>query len=103
MVVVVPGAILESSRRARGLNAPDQSLSSHEAERVVHGLQRNGSNLRPYGIGHGVGRDMRLTRDSPQNRESLGRHLDAAITEEIGRIDGHSGEIKSNIGVIQIF
>ena len=38
-----------------------------------------------------VGRDVGLTRDRPQDRQSLGRDLNAALTKEISRVGGHAG------------
>jgi len=79
MVVIVADAIFEASRRSRGLNAPDEPLGDQQGERVVHRLQRDRTDLGPYDFGHGVGRDVRLTRNRPQNRQPLSRHLDAAL------------------------
>ena len=89
MVVVVADAILEARRRPGGLNAPDQALGDQQAQGVVHRLQRDGADLGPDDLGHGVGRDVRLTRDRPQDRQSLGRDLDAAFTKESCRIGRH--------------
>ena len=36
-----------------------------------------------------VGRDVGLTRDRPQDRQSLGRDLNAALTKEVSRVGGH--------------
>ena len=90
MVVVVADAILEARRRSGGLNAPDEALGDQDAERVVHRLQRDGADLGPDGLGHGVGRDVGLTGDRPQHRQSLGRDLNAVLTKKVSRIGGHT-------------
>ena len=90
MMVVVSDAGLEASRRAGRLNAPDDAFTDQDAERVVHRLERDGPNLGPDGLGHGVGGDVGLTRDCPQDRQSLGRHLDTALPKEISRRSGHA-------------
>ena len=92
MVVVVADAIFEASRRSGGLNAPDQAFGDQHAEGVVHRLQRDGADLGPDDLGHAVGRDVRLTRDRPQHRQSLGRDLNAAFTKKRRRVD-HYGSI----------
>jgi hypothetical protein len=67
MMVVVAHPILEASRRAGGLNAPDQPLCDQDAERVVHRLERDGADLGPHGLAYGIGCDVGLTRDGPQD------------------------------------
>ena len=93
MVVVVADPILEASRRSGGLNAPDEALGDQDAEGVVHRLERDGADLGPDGLGHAVGRDVGLTRDRPQDRQSLGGDLNAALTKEIGRVGGHAHRV----------
>jgi len=90
MVVVVADALLETSRRAGGLNAPDKVLGDQDAEGVVHRLERDGTDLGPDGLGHGVGRDVGLARDRPQDSQSLGRHLDTALPKEVSRVSCHA-------------
>jgi hypothetical protein len=90
MVVVVADPILESGRRSGGLNAPDQALGDQNAEGVVHRLERDGTDLGPDDLGHGVGRDVGLTRYRLQDSQSLGRHLDTALPKEVGRGRGHA-------------
>ena len=67
MMVVVAHPILEASRRAGRLNAPDQPLGDQDAQRVIHRLERDGADLGPHGLAYCVGRDVGLTRDGPQN------------------------------------
>ena len=86
MVMVVADAILEASRRSGGLNAPDEAFGDQEAESVVHRLERDGADLGPDDLGHAVGGDVRLPRDRPQDRQSLGRDLNPVLTKEVGRI-----------------
>jgi DNA-binding PadR family transcriptional regulator len=89
MVVVVPYPILEASRRPGRLHAPDQAFGHQQAEGVVHRLKRDGADLDPHRLGHGVGRDVRLTRNHSENSQSLRRDLNAALPKEIGRIGCH--------------
>jgi hypothetical protein len=81
MVVVVADPILEASRRSGGLNAPDETLGDQDGERVVHRLQRDSTNLGPDGLGHGVSRDVGLTRHRVQDSQSLGRHLNTVLSK----------------------
>jgi hypothetical protein len=99
MVVVVADPILEASRRAGGLNAPDEAFGHQEAEGVVHRLERDGTDLGPDDLGHAIGRDVRLTRDRPQDGQSLGRDLNAAFskTKEMGRVRAHVHTIDQNL------
>jgi hypothetical protein len=89
MMVVIADAIFETSWRTGGLNAPKQAPGNQHAQRVVHGLERNGADLRPDNVGHAVGRNVRLCGDRPKDRQSLGRDLYAAITKEVCPVDIH--------------
>jgi hypothetical protein len=75
MVVVVPDAGLEASRRAGRLNAPDDAFTDQDAECVVHRLERDRPDLRPHSLGYAIRGDMRLTRHHPQHSQPLGRYL----------------------------
>jgi len=83
MVVVVAYPILEASSRPGGLNAADQAFGNQNAERVVHRLKRNGADLGSDDVRHDVGRDVGLTGDRPQDSQSLGRDLNAALAQEV--------------------
>jgi hypothetical protein len=89
MVMVVADAILEAGWRSRGLNTPDQTFGDENAQGVVDGLERDCTNLRPDGLRHGVGRDVRLPRYRPEDSQSLGSNLDAALPKKISRIRSH--------------
>ena len=65
MVMVVADPILETSRCAGGLNAPEEAFGDQDAERVVHGLERDGTDPGPDDLGHAVGRDVGLTCHRP--------------------------------------
>jgi hypothetical protein len=93
MVVVVADPILEASRRPGGLNAADEAFGDEDAEGVVHRLERDGADLGPDNLGHAVGRDVGLTRDRPQDSQSLGRNLDTALPKEVGRVSVHTDTI----------
>jgi hypothetical protein len=73
------------------LNATDKAPRDQDGESVVHRLKRNGADLVPGGLGHGVGRDVRSTGDHPEHCQSLSRHLDAALAQQICLIAGHEG------------
>jgi hypothetical protein len=96
MMVVVADPILEACGGSSGLNAADKAFGGQHAEGVVYRLKRDGSNLGPDGLGHGVGRDVGLTRDRPQDSQSLGRHLNTALPKEVSRGRRHVG-IVSNL------
>ena len=72
------------------MDAPNQVFVDQDPQRVVYGLERDGSDLGPDDFGHTVGRDVRLRCHGPQNRQSLGRDLDAALTKELRGVDGHA-------------
>ena len=67
MVVVVADPILEASRGSGGLDAPEQAFGDQDAEGVVHRLERDGADLGPDGLGHGVGRDVGVAGNGAQN------------------------------------
>jgi hypothetical protein len=87
MVVVDP--TLEASRRAGGLNAPDQTLRDQNSKRVVHRLERDGPDLGPDDLRHAVGRDVGLRRHCPKDGQALGGDLNPETPKDIGRILGH--------------
>jgi hypothetical protein len=89
VVVIVADPIFETSRRSSGLNTPDQPLGDQEAQGVVHGLQRDGTDLGLDDRQDGVGRDVGLTRDRPQDRQPLGGDLNTAFTKKGRRIGSH--------------
>lgn len=89
MVVVVADAILEARRRAGGLDAPDETFGDEKGETVVHGLERDGADLRADDLRHAIGRDVRLPRDRAQHGQSLGGDLNAASPEEFSRVGCH--------------
>jgi hypothetical protein len=97
MVVVVTDPILEASRRSSRLNAPDEANGYQDAKSVVHRLQRDGTDLGPGDLGHAIGRDVGLTRYRPQDRQSLGRDLNTAVTKEGCRVRGHAGRVDQTL------
>ena len=62
---------------------------NQKGQGVVHRLQRDGTDLGPDDLGHGVGRNVGLTGDRPQDRQPLGRHLNAPLTKKRRRIGPH--------------
>ena len=90
MVVVVPNPILETSRRPGGLNTPDEAFGDQNAERVIHRLKRDGTDLGPDGLRDSVSRDVRLSRYRAQHAQSLGGNLNTGLTEEVCWIGGQA-------------
>ena len=66
------------------------------AEGVVHRLVRDGTDLDSDGFGHGVGRDVGLTHDRPQDSQSLGRDLNTALPKEVSGVGGHIDMVSNN-------
>ena len=95
--MVVADAILVASWRPGGLNAPEEAFGDQEAEGVVHRLERDGTNLGPDCLGDAVGRDMRLTGNRPQHRQSLGGYLNPALSKEFCRVRSHVRQSRSNL------
>ena len=93
MVVVVADPILEARRRAGGLNPPDQAFGDQNPEGVVHRLERDGTDFGPDDFGYAVSGDVGLTRDRPQDGQSLGRDLNAALTKELSGVGGHADSV----------
>jgi hypothetical protein len=102
MVVVVAHPILETSRGSGGLNATDKARADQNAQRVVHRLERDGPDLCPDSVANRVGGDVWLTRNRPQNGQSLRGYLNTVLPKELSRVDGHV-RILSNNGVTPIF
>ena len=92
MVVVVADPILESRRCPGWLNAAEESFNNQDAERVVHRLERDGTDLGPNGIGHAVSCDVRPTRDGPQYSQPLSRYLNTVLPQEVCRVTHHAKE-----------
>ena len=91
MMVVVADAVLESGRRAGRLNASNDPTNDQDRQRVVHRLQRDGADFGSDSLGHRISRGMRLARYSAQDRQSLCRDLDTALSKKVRRLGGHSG------------
>ena len=93
MVVIVADPVLEARGRPGGLNAPEEPFGDQETEGVVHRLERDGPDLGPDGLGHAIGRDVGLASDRPEHRQSLCRHLDAALPKQISRVRDHTDRV----------
>jgi hypothetical protein len=93
MMMIVADPILEACGRTRRLNAPDQTFDDKEAESVVHRLERYRTDLGPDGLGHGVGRDVRLARYSPKNCQALGGNLNTTLPKEVCPNCVHAGTL----------
>jgi hypothetical protein len=91
MVMVVADASLEPCRRSCRLDPPDQAFGVQNTQAVVHRLERDGADLFSDGCGHGVSRDVGLARDGPKNSQPLRGDLNAALFEDLSRVDGHPG------------
>ena len=88
MVVVVAHPVFVAGRRAGGLDASDQALVGQDTERVVHRLAGDGADLRPHRLGHVVRGAVRPTGHRPQHGQTLGRDLEAVVTQKVGGIEG---------------
>jgi hypothetical protein len=97
MVVVVADPILEASRRPGGLNTPDEPFGEQDAKGVVYRLERNGADVASDGFGYAVGRDVGLPAHRPQDSQSLGRDLNAALAKEVRRVRGHEHIIAKSL------
>jgi len=95
-MMVVSDPILESRRRTGRLNAPDEALSDQDVERVIHRLERDGTDLCPDGLGHTVRRNVRLIRHGSQDGQPLGGDLNAALPKEFSRVDGQAVMLDQN-------
>ena len=91
VMVVVADTVFVACRRAGRLNAADQALGDQHAERVVHGLQRDGADLGSYDLGDGICGDVRLTGHGAEDGQSLRRDLNSTLSKGISRVDGHLG------------
>jgi len=103
MVVVVAHAIFEARGRAGGLNAADETFDHQDAKSVVHRLERDGPDVGPDDLGHTVRRDMGLSRDRAQHRQSLRGDLQTALAKEVSRVGCHVDRLAQFLGIIQIF
>jgi hypothetical protein len=90
MVMVVANASFEAGRRSCGLNTSNEALGVQNSETVVHRLKRDRADLLPDGLRHGVGGDVGPTGNGPQNRQSLGGYLNAALPKKLRWIDSHA-------------
>lgn len=86
MVVVIADPALEPRGRARGLNPPDETLNGQQRQRVVDGLQGDGTELAARGLGDAVGSGMRLRANRPKDGDPLRGHLYAARAQLLGGI-----------------
>jgi hypothetical protein len=89
VVVIVANAIFEARRRTRRLYPPNQILAGEHRERVVHRLEGDGPDLGPDDLRDTVRGDVGLAGDGSQHRQPLRRHLDAALSKQVCRIDYH--------------
>jgi hypothetical protein len=92
MMMVVTDSILVESGRACGLDAPNETLLRQNSERIVNGLAGYGANAVPYMLGDIVGRTMGPLGNCSKDGQSLGGHLDAVFTKQVGWIR-HPGSI----------
>jgi len=90
MVMVVANACFEASRRSRGLNPAEESFGHQPSQRVVHRLLGDDADFCPNRIGNGVRSDVRLRPHRPQDSQSLGGDLNAALPKEFSRVDGQA-------------
>jgi hypothetical protein len=91
--MVVADPRLEAGRGRRGLNTPDETIVGQDAERIVHGLARDGTDLRPDDFSHAVGRDVGLALNGAQHSQALRRHLDSVLPKQVTRVKSHAARL----------
>ena len=80
--MVVANPIFEAGRRSGWLNPPDQTLGDEKVQRVVHRLERDGTDLGPDDRGHRIGGDVRRSRDGPKDGQPLSRDLNPTLAKK---------------------
>lgn len=56
-------------------------------------LERDGADFGPDEVGHRVGGDVRVRGDDAEDGQSLGRDLNAALTQQLCRVGRHRDRI----------
>ena len=83
VVMVVVDPVLVASRRARRLDTPDEALVGQDTEGVVNRLTRDGADLGPHEFLDLVGRAVRPAGHRSEDGQTLGRHLNTVLAEEV--------------------
>jgi len=89
MVVVIADSCFESSGRSRWLKTTDEPLGDEDAERVVHRLEGNRTDLSSNGFGHSISCDVRLRSHHAEHCQSLRCDLDASLPQELSGFGVH--------------
>src|ERR1700731_491051 len=87
MVMVVADAVLIAGRRPGGLYASDDPLVGEGSEGVVHGLERDRTDLGPHGRVDVGGGAVRSLGHSAHNSQTLGGDLHTGPAEESSLVD----------------
>ncbi len=94
MMVVVADAILETCRRASGLNAANEVLVDEHAQRVIHGLARDGANHGADVVGEVIGRRVRTHGEGAHDGQPLRSYLHSMRAKQllysVGRVNHES-------------
>jgi hypothetical protein len=91
--MIVANAIFETRRRSGRLDAPDQALGHQQAQRVVHRLQGDRTDLGPDNLGYGVGRDVRVCLLRSLDGQPLCGHVNPASTKQRRRFGHHTDDV----------
>ena len=83
VVVVVIDPLFVASRRAGRLDAADEAFVGQGTEGVVHRLTRDGTDISPHELLDLVRRAVRPARHRPQDGQTLSRHLNTVLAEEV--------------------
>ncbi len=84
VVVVVIDPVLVTGRRARRLDTPDEAIAGQHAQGVVNRLTGDRSDVIADKLLDLVRRAVRPGCHRPQDGETLGRHLNTPLAEEVG-------------------
>ncbi len=86
--MIVANTVFETGGRARGLNASNQAPVGEDSQGVIDGLTGDGPDLGPDDHRDVLRGRVRLIPHGHEDRQALGRHLDAEFAESSGGIMG---------------
>ena len=89
MVMVVVHSVFVACGRTNRLDASKKTVLDQHPEGVVHGLARDGPDVRLRDLGDVIRGHVWLTRHRPKNRDALGRRLNAALAKLVDRAHAH--------------
>lgn len=98
--MVVSDPILIPGWRPGRLDAPQDAPVGQDAQRVIHRLARDGTDLGSDVLGNRVRRDVGTIRNCLQDGQALRRDLDAVLTEEFGGFVRHGFEYRTGFWIL---